>query len=177
MLPHPAASSSGPLEALPASRTAAWRRGRRAGCAGSRGLGGSVCRADRRRFPGGGRLGDAHSRGARDDLPRRSRPPDRQRGIDGENVKTVQARLGHASAAETLDTYSHLWPDSEDRTRTAVDDVLSTIGSGSGQDSERATLNRQVTAPICCPPVLSSGSERRAVRSSSSPSRSGGRAA
>lgn len=27
----------------------------------------------------------------------------------GESVKTVQARLGHASATETLDTYSHLW--------------------------------------------------------------------
>jgi integrase len=35
----------------------------------------------------------------------------------GESVKTVQASLGHASAAEALDTYSHLWPDSEDRTR------------------------------------------------------------
>ena len=42
----------------------------------------------------------------------------------GESVKVVQARLGHASAAETLDTYSHLWPDSEDRTRAAVDSVL-----------------------------------------------------
>ncbi len=42
----------------------------------------------------------------------------------GESVKTVQARLGHASAAETLDTYSHLWPDSDDRTREAVDQVL-----------------------------------------------------
>ncbi len=42
----------------------------------------------------------------------------------GESIKTVQARLGHASAAETLDTYSHLWPDSEDRTRDAVDSVL-----------------------------------------------------
>ncbi len=42
----------------------------------------------------------------------------------GESVKVVQARLGHATAAETLDTYSHLWPDSEDRTRQAVDDVL-----------------------------------------------------
>lgn len=38
----------------------------------------------------------------------------------GESVKVVQARLGHASASETLDTYSHLWPDSEDRTRDAV---------------------------------------------------------
>lgn len=42
----------------------------------------------------------------------------------GESVKVVQARLGHASAAETLDTYSHLWPDSEDKTRDAVDGVL-----------------------------------------------------
>ncbi len=39
----------------------------------------------------------------------------------GESVKTVQARLGHASAVETLDTYSHLWPDSDDRTRDAID--------------------------------------------------------
>ncbi|MGB9226287.1 tyrosine-type recombinase/integrase [Mycobacterium sp.] len=42
----------------------------------------------------------------------------------GESVKTVQARLGHASAVETLDTYSHLWPDSNDRTRDAIDSVL-----------------------------------------------------
>lgn len=34
----------------------------------------------------------------------------------GESVKTVQARLGHASAAETLDTYSHLRPDWDERT-------------------------------------------------------------
>ena len=44
----------------------------------------------------------------------------------GESVKTVQARLGHASAVETLDTYSHLWPDSDDRTRDAIDSVLGT---------------------------------------------------
>jgi integrase len=38
----------------------------------------------------------------------------------GESVKVVQARLGHASASETLDTYSHLWPDSEEQTRSAI---------------------------------------------------------
>ena len=43
----------------------------------------------------------------------------------GESVKVVQSRLGHASAKETLDTYGHLWPDSDDRTRQAVDLVLS----------------------------------------------------
>lgn len=48
----------------------------------------------------------------------------------GESVKTVQARLGHASASETLDTYSHLWPDSDDRTRAAVDVVLGTSPAG-----------------------------------------------
>lgn len=42
----------------------------------------------------------------------------------GESVKVVQERLGHASAVETLDTYSHLWPDSDDRTREAVDEAL-----------------------------------------------------
>ena len=42
----------------------------------------------------------------------------------GESVKTVQVRLGHASASETLDTYSHIWPDAEDRTRDAIDEVL-----------------------------------------------------
>jgi integrase len=40
------------------------------------------------------------------------------------SVKVVQARLGHASASETLDTYAHLWPDNEDRTRAAIDQVL-----------------------------------------------------
>src|SRR5262245_34719266 len=52
----------------------------------------------------------------------------------GESVKVVQERLGHATAAETLDTYSHLWPDSEDRTRQAVDLVL-----GRSADSVRTT--------------------------------------
>ena len=48
----------------------------------------------------------------------------------GESVKTVQSRLGHASAVETLDTYSHLWPDSDDRTRDAIDSVLGFTADG-----------------------------------------------
>lgn len=42
----------------------------------------------------------------------------------GESATVVQSRLGHATAKETLDTYAHLWPDSEDRTRAAIDAVL-----------------------------------------------------
>ena len=45
--------------------------------------------------------------------------------LHGESVKVVQSRLAHASASETLDTYSYLWPDSDDRTRAAVEAVLS----------------------------------------------------
>lgn len=43
----------------------------------------------------------------------------------GADVKVVQYRLRHASAKTTLDTYSHLWPDSDESTRTAVEQVLS----------------------------------------------------
>ena len=50
----------------------------------------------------------------------------------GESVKTVQERLGHATAAETLDTYSHIWPDSDDRTRDAIDSVLGARGDSMG---------------------------------------------
>jgi len=42
----------------------------------------------------------------------------------GADVKVVQARLRHASATTTLNTYAHLWPDSEESTRAAVDLVL-----------------------------------------------------
>lgn len=49
-----------------------------------------------------------------------------------ESVKVVQARLGHASAQETLDTYSHLWPDSDDVTRQAVDKVLGSFVASPG---------------------------------------------
>lgn len=39
----------------------------------------------------------------------------------GESVKVVQSRLRHATADETLNTYAHLWPDTEDHSRAAVD--------------------------------------------------------
>jgi len=48
----------------------------------------------------------------------------------GCSVKAVQSRLGHQSAMETLDTYGHLWPDSDDETRVGVDDVLGTLAVG-----------------------------------------------
>ncbi len=50
----------------------------------------------------------------------------------GESVKVVQRRLGHASAQETLDTYGHIWPEDDDRTRIAIDNVF-----GQPEDSLR----------------------------------------
>jgi integrase len=38
----------------------------------------------------------------------------------GLDVKVVQARLRHASAKTTLDTYGHLWPDKDESSRAAV---------------------------------------------------------
>ncbi len=52
--------------------------------------------------------------------------------VAGESVKVVQQRMGHASAMVTLDVYGHLWPDSDEKTRSAVDAFL-----GAGADSLR----------------------------------------
>jgi integrase len=48
-----------------------------------------------------------------------------------ESVKVIQDRLAHTSAQMTLDIYSHLWPEDEDRTRAAVDGVLGSARAGS----------------------------------------------
>lgn len=47
----------------------------------------------------------------------------------GCDVVTVQRALGHASAAITLSTYSHLWPTAEDRTRKAAEAMFAEASS------------------------------------------------
>ncbi len=42
----------------------------------------------------------------------------------GESVLVVQRRLGHASPTETLNTYGHLWQDSDESTRAAIEGTL-----------------------------------------------------
>jgi hypothetical protein len=44
----------------------------------------------------------------------------------GESVVAVVERLGHENATLVLKTYGHLMPDSEDRTRRAIDTAWST---------------------------------------------------
>jgi integrase len=54
----------------------------------------------------------------------------------GCDVVTVQRALGHRSASVTLNTYSHLWPNAEDRTRSATAGLMRAV-SGDSADSVR----------------------------------------
>jgi integrase len=56
---------------------------------------------------------------------------------EGADVKVVQARLRHASAKTTLDTYTHLWPDTEESTRTATGKVLAARVDSPGTNRRR----------------------------------------
>lgn len=42
--------------------------------------------------------------------------------------------MGHKSAQTTLDTYGHLWPDSDDRTRAAIDTAFALAVENAGGD-------------------------------------------
>ena len=70
----------------------------------------------------------------------------------GADVKTVQARIRHASAKTTLDTYGHLWPDADESTRSAIGSVI----------AER--MGRQITADPVRTERRASGHRRRSAR-------------
>ena len=55
---------------------------------------------------------------------------------EGCDVVTVQRALGHATATTTLNTYAHLWPSAEDRTRAAAGGIMTTV-LGLSADSVR----------------------------------------
>jgi integrase len=54
----------------------------------------------------------------------------------GQHPRVIQARLGHASIVETMDTYGHLFPDSEDSTRQAANSLFLTHGSTAGAPAQ-----------------------------------------
>ncbi|WP_201296833.1 MULTISPECIES: site-specific integrase [unclassified Nocardiopsis] len=57
----------------------------------------------------------------------------------GCDVVTVQRALGHSSASVTLNTYAHLWPSAEDRTRAAAGAMLAdTLARASGTGAASA---------------------------------------
>lgn len=65
----------------------------------------------------------------------------------GADVKTVQARLRHASAKTTLDTYGHIWPDRDESTRAAVEAVI-TARTEQRRNSDETTSQRRRSGPV-----------------------------
>lgn len=59
-----------------------------------------------------------------------------------ENPKVIQARLGHKNISETFDTYGHLYPASEESTRTAIDAALTVPIPGMGTSQVIAKSSR-----------------------------------
>jgi hypothetical protein len=58
---------------------------------------------------------------------------------------TVQRALGHAKATTTLNTYAHLWPSSEDRTRQAAGQLF---GAAFGKSCDGPATAQEVSHPI-----------------------------
>lgn len=56
----------------------------------------------------------------------------------GESVTVVSKRLGHASPVETLETYSHLWPDSDEHTVAVLDAAFARHAADCVPDVSRA---------------------------------------
>ncbi len=58
----------------------------------------------------------------------------------GASVTQVQHRLGHSTAQETLNAYSHLWPDEDDRTRDVIDALFIPAPRDSGRVGARLAV-------------------------------------
>lgn len=56
----------------------------------------------------------------------------------GCDVVTVQRSLGHSKATTTLNTYAHLWPTAEDRTRKAAESIMAASIGGLLTERSRA---------------------------------------
>lgn len=57
---------------------------------------------------------------------------------DGCDVVTVQRALGHSVPSITLNTYSHLWPSAEDKTRTAATGLMAAVLDGAADSARTA---------------------------------------
>jgi len=61
----------------------------------------------------------------------------------GCDVKAVQAAMRHGTASMTLDVYAGLWPDADDRARSAASAALAKRPDAAA-DGLRTTTNRAV---------------------------------
>lgn len=61
----------------------------------------------------------------------------------GCDVVTVQRAMGHASATTTLNTYAHLWPTAEDKTRAAASGMAAAVLGTHLETQESVMRSRQ----------------------------------
>ena len=61
----------------------------------------------------------------------------------GCDVVTVQRAMGHASATTTLNTYAHLWPTAEDKTRAAASEMAAAVLATRQAAQVEVTRSRQ----------------------------------
>lgn len=61
----------------------------------------------------------------------------------GCDVVTVQRAMGHASASTTLNTYAHLWPTAEDKTRAAASEMAAAVLATRLPGQAEGTRSRQ----------------------------------
>jgi len=71
--------------------------------------------------------------------PGGTRPAAEAEKVDGRGPSGFRFQdLRHASAETALDTYAHMWPDSDDSTRAAIDAVLLARSDAATSPSQNA---------------------------------------
>ena len=81
------------------------------------------------------------------------------------NPRVIQARLGHATITETMETYGHLFPDSEDLGRGAIDAILTqALMEQETEPRGTATIKAQVKSVRVGEPACRPGSVRPLAR-------------
>ena len=60
----------------------------------------------------------------------------------GESVTVVADRMGHMNANETLRTYSHLWPSSDDKTRQVLERAFARVDGREAEQAAGHALNQ-----------------------------------
>lgn len=76
----------------------------------------------------------------------------------GESIKALSEYLGHSDPGFTLRTYTHLMPQSEARTRSAIDVAMGGGGAGTTEGTTSGDHCRRV--PSMCPGGLTAASQR-----------------
>lgn len=79
---------------------------------------------------------------------------------------TVRRSLGHAKATTTLNTYAHLWPTAEDRTRKAAESIMASSLGGTVATLADASRPAEQARSRIAPAFRRASPSKQAVRHS-----------